>query len=262
MTYFVFAKFRHPPSSFDVRSTLLFFPISYYRLFFIFLLTFLFCFHTSAQTTQETDTDDLQIWSETTFVVPIRQKVQDDGTKKDSVNLNILATLRTGRKGINAVDRRIGVGFDFRLNDTFVLSPSYYFRVGNPTSAKTEKEHRLRIDLTAEKKASPVTLKWRGRIEHRIRLGSANSTRIRNKGTLQIPVKKDGENIISPFVAEEVFFDTREGRFSGHEFTAGFSRRLTSRISADIFYIRKDNRSGDIRTINGIGINLKVRLKN
>ena len=146
------------------------------------------------------------------------------------------------------------------MNDSFTLTPSYYFRKGEPVTGDKETEHRLRLDLTSGKDFSRVSLKWRGRFEHRFRIDSSDSTRLRNRGTLSIPIKINNKEIFSPFVAEEVFFEFQSGSFSSHEFTAGVSRKLSKNLSADLFYIRKDNRSGDIRTINGVGLNFKIYL--
>ncbi len=229
------------------------------RSFFVLLVMMLAFAGVSAQSVSD-DSDDTQFWNETTVAIPLKRKENADGSKKDVVNLNILATLRLGRGGLNPVDKRLGLGFDIRLNKAFTLSPSYYFRAGEPVTGKKETEHRLRLDLATEKKFSPFSLKWRGRLEHRFRLDSSDSTRLRNKATLKVPIKVDNEELFSPFVAEEIFFEFQGGRFSSHEFTAGVSKELVDGLSAELFYIRKDNRSGDVRTINGIGLNLKIYL--
>lgn len=254
----LFGKMHAQTSLHDRRHCLCNCPVPR-RPFLVLLVMMLAVAGVSAQSVPD-DSDDAQFWNETTVAIPLKRKENADGSKTDTVNLNILATLRLGRGGLNPVDKRLGFGFDIRLNKAFILSPSYYFRAGEPVTGQKETEHRLRLDLATEKKFSPVSLKWRGRLEHRFRLDSSDSTRLRNKGTLKIPVKANNKELFSPFVAEEIFFEFQSGRFSSHEFTAGVSKELVDGLSAELFYIRKDNRSGDVRTINGIGLNLKIYL--
>lgn len=203
---------------------------------------------------------DFQVWNETTLVVPVVKVKDKDGKESDKLSLLFLGTLRLGQNRLFPVDGRAGVGFDLKLNHYWSFTPTYVYRRGEPVRNAKEYEHRLRFDLSVGNKWKHFSIKDRNRLEYRIRHGRDDSVRYRNRITFAFPVKYKQKEIFSPFISEEVYYDITAKEFSTNEIQAGISRKLSNNVSADIFYIRRDNRSGAIRHINGIGTNIKIRI--
>ncbi|HMO81680.1 MAG TPA: DUF2490 domain-containing protein [Pyrinomonadaceae bacterium] len=225
--------------------------------FFSLIIISIVAFDCLAQ--DSADDDDFQVWSETTVVIPLKQsKINEQLT--DSVSLFILGTLRLGQNRLYPVDRRLGFGFDLRLSRKVTLTPSYYFRLGEPIRNSKETEQRFRLDVSTGWKPAPVELRYRGRVEYRLRHANRDSVRLRNKLTARYPIRIDRKEVVTPFVANEVFFEARDARFSSNEFSVGISKHVNRSFSFELLYLNRRNRSGHIRNINGIGINLKFRL--
>lgn len=228
------------------------------RLLLLILVSVFFVFSAYGQTAP--DRTDLQIWTETTVVVPVIKQTDED--KKTTTKLSVFAsgTLRFGRDLSGIVDKRIGIGFNWHLRKGLTYSSSYLYKFTEPVRGAKAFEHLIRFDLSAEKKWRPVSLKNRSRIEYRIRNNRSDSVRYRNKITAKFPVRSDGKEIFAPFVTTEPFFDFTSKRFSSNEFTVGISKKLNANLSTDIYYLNKINRSGIPKYINAIGANLTITL--
>lgn len=203
---------------------------------------------------------DFQVWNETTIAFPIIKKTDNAGKESDKLSILIFGTLRLGQNRLFPVDGRIGGGVDAKINKYLSVSPTYLYRRGAPQRNSKEYEHRIRFDATLSNSWKNFGIKNRNRLEYRVRNSTANSVRYRNKFTLLIPVKFKGREIFSPFVAEEVFYDFSAGRFSQNEASVGFIRKFNSTASAEVFYLRRDTRGGNVRFINALGVNLKFRI--
>ena len=204
---------------------------------------------------------DFQIWNETKVVVPLKKDVDSNGKTINRVSFLILGTLRLGQNRLYPVDKRIGAGLDIRLNKNFSISPTYYYRSGQELrGGRRDTEHRLRMEVNYDKKWKRFGIKDRNRIEYRIRHSRSDSVRYRHKFTFAVPVKKNGKEMFGVFAADEQFYDFTAKRWSRNEFSAGISRKLSPNVSAEFFYLRQDNRSGVIRSINAVGMNLKIEI--
>jgi hypothetical protein len=203
---------------------------------------------------------DFQIWNETTFVKPILKTKDSKGKDVARLSLLFFGTLRLGQNRAFPVDKRVGTGFELRLNDSFTFTPTYLYRSGNPGRNLKEYEHRIRFDLTYQKKWKTAAIKNRDRVEYRSRNSRSDVVRFRNKFTFMVPVKRDGKEIFTPFVATEPYYDFSAKTWSSNEFSAGIARKLTESVSTEFFYVRRDNRSGAPRHINGVGANFKIVL--
>jgi hypothetical protein len=203
---------------------------------------------------------DFQIWNETTFVKPVLKTKDSKGKDVARLSLLFFGTLRLGQNRAFPADKRAGTGFELRLNDSFTLTPTYLYRSGNPGRNVKEYEHRIRFDLTYQKKWKTFAIKNRDRVEYRSRNSRSDSVRFRNKFTFLVPVKKGGNEIFTPFASTEPYYDFSAKNWSSHEFTAGIARKLSKSVSAEFFYVRRDNRNGAPRHINGVGANFKIVL--
>ena len=203
---------------------------------------------------------DFQVWNETTLVFPVLKTKDEQSKDVDRLSLLTFGTLRLGQNRLYPVDARFGAGFDLRLNKYFNFSPTYVYRRGEALRDRKEYEHRLRFDLTVGNKWKNFSLKDRSRVEFRIRNSRGDSVRYRNKLTFAFPVKYKEKEIFSPFVADEWYYDFTAKEFTTNEISAGITRKLNSNTSADVFYVRRDFNNGQLRYLNGIGINLKIRI--
>jgi hypothetical protein len=235
-------------------------PIKYVlnRSFPVLYLIFIFIPVAVAQ--EELPDSDFQVWNETKVVVPLRKEVDSEGKSFNRVSFLLLGTLRLGQNRLYPVDKRIGAGLDIRLNKNFSISPTYYYRSGEELRGRRDSEHRLRMEVNYDKKWSRFGIKDRNRIEYRIRHSRSDSVRYRHKFTFAVPVKKDGKEMFGIFAADEQFYDLTAKRWSRNEFSAGISRKLSPNVSAEFFYLRQDNSSGTIRSINAVGMNLKIEI--
>lgn len=207
----------------------------------------------------QSDTD-FQVWNETTLAFPVIKEKDKGGKESDKLSLLVLGVLRLGQNRLFPVDARLGAGFDLKLNKYWSFTPTYVYRRGEPVRKAREFEHRLRFDLTVGNKWKHFSLKDRSRVEYRIRNNRSDSVRYRNKFTFAFPVHYKKKEIFSPFVADDIYYDITAKEFSTNDFFAGISRKLSKSVSADVFYLRRDTRSGAIRHINGIGSTIKIRI--
>lgn len=192
--------------------------------------------------------------------LPLVKTKSKDGKENEKISLLLIGVLRIGQNPTRLVDNRLGFGFDVKLNKLITLSPTYLYLAGEPIRNKKEFEHRLRFDLTVEKKWKAFSIADRNRVEYRIRNSRSDSVRYRNKFTLKIPVYRDGKEIFAPFAADEPFYDFSEHSWSSNEFSAGISRKFDKNISADFFYLLKNNRGNSLKYINAFGVNLKFKI--
>lgn len=225
-----------------------------------FAVIFVFLFAGFAYS-QEPNEGDIQFWNETKIYFKSIKKKDNNGEDQKFVTPFVMGSVRIGQDVRHFVNERVGFGFDVRLNKYFKVTPSYYYIADQPTKNKKAFEHRLRFEVTGEKKWSKVSLSNRNRVEHRIRHSRSDSTRYRNKTTLKFPIRnKEGKEIVTPFVANEPFYDFSKKEWSRNEFSAGIGKKLTSTTSADFFYLLQTNTGSTLKRVNVFGVNLKITL--
>lgn len=203
---------------------------------------------------------DFQVWNETTLVFPVVKTNDKGGKEVDKLSILTFGVLRLGQNRLYPVDARVGAGFDLRLNKYFNFSPTYVYRRGEALRNRKEFEHRLRFDLTVGNKWKNFSLRDRSRVEYRIRNSRQDSVRYRNKFTFAFPVRYKDKEIFSPFVADEWYYDFTAKEFSTNEISAGITRKLNKNTTADFFYVRRDFNNGQLRSLNGVGVNMKIRI--
>lgn len=216
-------------------------------LLFSAAILFIFNIGVFAQSAPEKDT---QLWHETSVLFPIKKT-------DNKLTLFVSGTLRIGQNISRPVDERVSVGFDYKINDTFSYSSSYLYRAGQPVKNRSEYEHRLRFDFSAEKKFKNFSVKDRNRIEYRIRNSRSDSVRYRNKIQFKFPVKKDGKEIFSPFIADEPFYDFTAKAWTRNEFSVGVTKKFNKNFSADFFYMLQNNRGNSFKYVNIFGVYFK-----
>ena len=213
---------------------------------------------TSAQTTA--GERDFQVWSETVINVPLVKKKDSKGKEYKDLSLLFIGSIRLGRNKLFPVDERVGIGFDKRINKYVSITPTYIYKYAEQSPGRKDIEHRVRFDTTLSFAYKELSIKDRNRVEYRIRHSRPDTVRYRNRITFKHPVKKDGKTIFSPFVADEVFYDFRDGRFFRNELSLGIERKVTSNFTAEIFYLNRYNTGGLPKYINALGVNFKIEI--
>jgi hypothetical protein len=205
------------------------------------------------------DDDDVQIWNETAVYFPLIKIKDKNGKEATKLSGYLLGTVRFGRNIRHFIDERIGFGFDYKINKNFSFSPSYYYIAAQPDENRKEFESRIRLDLTAEKKWSKFTLKDRNRVEQRFRNSKSDITRYRNRLQVIVPISNSKkEELFSPFIGDEVFYDFSQDKWIRNELTVGINKKFNKNTAAEFFYTLRHNSSpSTLRTVNVFGVNLK-----
>lgn len=235
-------------------------------LFFIFL----FSINSFSQSAPERDA---QIWHDTTIQFSPCKTKNCDIKFLEGFSGFIAGTLRFGDNVSRPVDERIGGGIEMKFNKYFTFAPWYLCRAAQPVGGRKEYEHRIRFDATVENdgKKTWFSLKNRNRFEYRIRHSRADSVRYRNKTTFKVPIKdSEGKEIISPFVADEPYYDFHEKAWTRNEFSVGISKEFKGKffgaskekkITTEFFYLLQNNRGNSLKYINVFGAYLKIDLR-
>lgn len=211
-----------------------------------------------SQTTPPPESD-FQFWNETQLAIPLVKAKDKDGKDFERVTFFLNGTLRAGGNYTRLVDERIGFGFDFKINKYLTLTPSYFYRAGQPYQNRKEFENRFRFAAVVENKWKRFSVRDRNLIEYRSRHSRADSVRYRNKLQFNFPVHKNEKEILSPYIADEVFYDFHDKVWTRNELTLGVSRKFTPAFSADFFYVYQRNRGNVLKNVNVIGVNLKFK---
>ena len=212
---------------------------------------------TSIAVFSQSDTNDTQLWNETTVEFPL-----DADKKKVSgvVIGNLRATDDIGRLS----DRRIGFGVKMKATKNITVTPSYIFRQQTRTFGRSNRyEHRLRLDIVPKKSFSKFSVENRNRFEHRFKTdGRDDDTFYRNRTKVKIPVRRsDKSEIITPFVSNDTYFDLQNPRIHRNDTAVGFSKKITESFSPSVFYQYRRNFQSSTKHINIIGIDLKFKIK-
>lgn len=200
---------------------------------------------------------EMQSWNDIQLTVPL---VKAKDKKSDKVNLVFQGTLRFGDNLKRFSDERIGFGLEFKVKPFLSFLPSYLYRAAQPYGTKKEMEHRIRFEATLEKKFPKASLKSRSRIEYRVRGSMPDSTRFRNRFTLSVPVKQGKKELFAPFVADEPFYDFSKKTWTRNEFSAGISKKISSTLTVDVYYLYQRNKTTILKEIHAIGTAFKFRI--
>ena len=94
-------------------------------------------------------------------------------------------------------------------------------------------------------------------VEYKWRNFRPNTEIYRARFQVFYSLKRKSKEIFAPFVSEEGYHDWKQHAWNRNEFFAGITRKLTPKISLDVFYIRLDASPVDA---NALGTTLKIRL--
>jgi hypothetical protein len=202
----------------------------------------------SAQASAPLFKEDTQQWNDVQVAVPLNKEI----------DFTLSSTLRFGRNVTHLVDRRVGVGFSFKVGKYLTLAPSYARIVMRPTANRRIDENRLTFAATVRVPLGKFALSDRNTFERRIRT-PLNSTRYRNRLQLEHPLKF-GKTLLQLFVSDEVFYDWSVDDWVRNRFAIGLSRRFNRHFTGDFYYMRQNDGRSRPGDLNIIGAIYRIRL--
>ena len=206
------------------------------------------------------DQTDNQFWNETQVFFPIIKTKDKAGKTIEKLTFFVNGNLRFGQNMRHLADERIGFGITYKYNKHIALTPSYIYIAQQPTPGRKQYESRFRFAVGLENHWKKFSIDDRNLVEYRLRNGSTDSVRYRNRLRYVHPIVKNEKEIFAPFVADEVFYDFQDKAFTRNELSFGITKKFTPDVSADFFYLWQNNRSGAPKNMNVIGINLRFNV--
>jgi hypothetical protein len=167
------------------------------------------------------------------------------------------AGIRYGNDQGHLTYRRVTTGFAFRLSRFVTLEPFYKYSVGDSFSGALTPENRLSLAATLGVPWKRWRISDRNLGERRFMV-SGQEWRYRNRVEFRRPMAVIQKQL-NVFVWDEVYYSSSAGRWYRNRFAVGAGRRLSKRLSIDLFYVHQNDgisRPGDL---NGVGMTLKTR---
>jgi hypothetical protein len=202
----------------------------------------------SAQARPPVPEEDTQLWNDLQVAVALSKEV----------DFNMFGTFRFGRDVTHLVERRVGVGFSFKVGKYLTLAPWHLNIITRPVEGRKGNENRLNFAATLGFHVGKFALSDRNLFERRLRF-PLNSTRYRNRLQIEHPFKLSGTQL-NWFASDEVFYDWNVDDFVRNRFSVGVSRRFNKHFTGDLYYMRQNDgrsRPGDLHVI---GLTYRVRL--
>ena len=199
---------------------------------------------------------DVQFWNETVVTIPVVKSKDKNGREFDRLSAQIIGNFRIGKNSIQGGDKRIGAGFEYRLNKFVTLQPSYIYRAETTRGRRTAYESRIRLAVNFQKDWSKIRLRQRNMFDYRQRKSRVEDpTFYRNRVQIVFPQKS-----FEPYVMNEFYYQFSTKQITRNRLFFGFNKRINKNLTTDTFYVWQQNRSGLIKTIHGFGLNLRIRI--
>ena len=191
---------------------------------------------------------DWQLWPEINLSVALNERV----------SLLAFGTLHVGQDVSDLNEEQAGVGLKFALNKYFSLSPAYRYSRGQPPGRSHVREHRGFLDFNARMPlGDKFQLSDRNRGEIR-RINGVTSGRYRNRLQIERPFRISEHKVI-PYLADEVFYDTRFHIWNRNRIYAGVRVPLNKHFGVDGYFLEQhDVRDQPFRTRHVIALSLKL----
>ncbi len=190
---------------------------------------------------------DLQAWADLYASHPLNTKT----------DFQISTGIRYGDDQGHLIYHRISSGFAFHWHKFITIEPYYLHSVSDTIFGPQTSENRLALAITAATSWKHWEISDRNSGERRF-IESARDWRYRNRVELRRPVTGLHKQI-SVFVWDEVFYSSTPNKWYRNRIALGAGRKLSNRISVDVYYLRQNDgitRPGDL---NALGISIKTR---
>ena len=201
--------------------------------------------------------EKFESWNEVQLIVPLKKGEDRSGKTIDKWTLTLNGIARAGRRPPDLVDGRVGVSLEYRASRHVTLLTNLLYRRDENTEGVKRYETRLDLGATLSKSFGNLTVRNRAMYECRFRNGRGDIQLYRNRVYVSYPIKKGETVLFTPFVSDEGYYDMTGKTWSQNEFYAGISRKLSSRTTLDVAYVRNDTRPTNV---NGLSLTLKIRL--
>lgn len=202
-----------------------------------------------AKVAAQVDHTDNQQWTDVQFAIPLT----------NTIDFNVLGTLRLGRDITRPVDERLGLGATFRVGQHLSFSPNYVYIGTQPVKNRLAWESRFTLPVTLRFNAGAFRLSDRNQFEHRIRHPGTSSNRYRNKFQIEHPLGAKNWRL-SWFAADEVFYDWAIDRWVRNRFSSGVIKVFNKHFTQDVYYLRQNDGVSVPGDLNVIGTGLRFRL--
>ena len=153
--------------------------------------------------------------------------------------------------------RRVTTGFAFRWHRFFTFEPYYQYSVSDSIFGPLTPENRLAMQTTVGVPWKRWLISDRNRGEWRFR-ENQRSWRYRNRMEFRRPMVVVHREL-SVFAWDEVYYSSRAGRWYRNRFALGAGRRLSRKVSIDIFYVHQNDGYSHPGNLNGLGMTIRTR---
>jgi hypothetical protein len=199
---------------------------------------------------------DVQFWNETVVSIPVIKSKDKNGKEFDRLSGQVIGIFRIGKNSIQFGDKRIGAGFEYRVNKFLSLQPSYIYRAESSRGGSRLYESRIRVAANLQKDFPKIRLRNRNMIDYRQRKSrTTDPTFYRGRIQTIFPQKK-----FDPYVMNEFYYELTSKKITRNRLFFGFNKKINNNLTTDTFYVWQKNRTGTIKTVHGFGINLRIRI--
>jgi len=193
--------------------------------------------------------EDTQQWNDVQISAPVTK----------SIDFLLFTTLRLGQDITRPVDERVGAGFAFKYGKYITFTPGYLHITTQPTRLLHLYENRLSFATTVRVPVRRFTFTDRNLLERRLRHPGGNSTRYRNKLSIEHPLQL-GTLKFNIFVSDEVFYDSVFKAWTRNRISAGGSKNFNKHIGGDLYYLRQNDGHSLPGDIHVLGTAIRIRL--
>jgi Protein of unknown function (DUF2490) len=190
---------------------------------------------------------DFQSWAELDASHPLNEKT----------DFLVSAGLRYGDDQGHLIYRRITSGFAFHWHKLVTLEPYYQYSVSDTIFGPQTSEHRVALATTIGTSWKHWEVSDRNLGERRF-IEAARDWRYRNRVEFRREVVLVRQKLTA-FAWDEVFYSSTPNRWYRNRFALGAGRKVSDRISIDVYYLRQNDgisRPGDL---NALGLTLRTR---
>lgn len=216
-----------------------------FRLFFLLVILFLSCQYVSIS--YALAKDDWQYWNEFQFKRSI----------KDNLDLRLKTEQRLRDDFTDLFLINFEVGLIFKPSKHFEFGPLYKFEHEKSLSGQKTDENRVSLEGTVKWWFGDFKFSNRHRVNYR-NISGKESWRYRIKLKIAHPIEFRNFSI-TPFISDEVFYDTVPDKLNQNRFSIGFSKQLTDNLGLEIYYLLKSKRTGgDWAEVDVLGATLSI----
>jgi hypothetical protein len=191
--------------------------------------------------------DDWQYWNE----------FQLKHSIKENLDLRLKAEQRLRDDFTDLFLNNYEVGLIFKPSKHFEFGPLYKFEHEKSLSGQKTDENRVSLEGTLKWWHGDSKFSNRHKIEYRS-IDGKESWRYRSRIKVSHPMKI-ADFMITPFIAEEIFYDTVPDQINQNRFSIGFSRQISKNTELQIFFMLKSKRAGrDWNEVNVLGTTLGI----